>query len=129
MKKASLCLLLGVQFSFAQDIVFEKPALTNAYYCKEATTDFIDNGPKFNLNYLSKSTALSWLFSEYLKKTTHKRVYEALATCINPLDAFGSKNTSVFIYTNNSTTQLIKKFKYKDTYYLSYFDLNNNTFT
>lgn len=107
MKKAFLYLLLGFQFSIAQEIVFEKPSLINAYDYKEATINFIDNGSTFNLNYISESTALSWLFSEDLKKITHKRAYKISTTCINPLGSFGNEEASVFIYTNNSK----KKFR------------------
>jgi hypothetical protein len=107
MKKAFLYLLLGFQFSIAQEIVFEKPSLINAYDYKEATIDFIDNGSTFNLNYISESTALSWLFSEDLKKITHKRAYKVSTTCINPLGSFGTEDTSIFIYTNNNK----KKFR------------------
>lgn len=107
MKKILLFFLLIFQFSIAQEIVFEKPSLLNAYDYKEATIDFIDNGSTFNLNYISESTALSWLFSENLKKITQKRAYKVSTTCINPLGSFGTEDTSVFIYTNNSK----KKFR------------------
>ena len=102
MKKILLLVLLCVQLSIAQDIIYEKSSLINIYEYEEAIINFIDHDSIFHLNYTTASTGISWEFSEALKKTKFSRTYKESTSCINPLGSFSSKNTAVYIYTSNN---------------------------